>query len=393
MRLIVSHYGMKDGGDANGFTRNINLFSELVQYGYDITFITTQKKGFKFPYEKENRSGIDIIAFPEIFPLRFRKGGIGPLSTFLKMCYVTFKKARVVYSDTGHRPNSGLPCKLHRLIHNSIYLSDWWEHYSKGGIYNDLPKFNRLTIGQFDNLFEIKNRKTADGCIVISNTLKQRAIENGISKSQILLLNTGADITKIPFHQINSQKHKFKIDLDTFVISIIGINQEEINNNKDLISGIKTLNAKGKKTVLLTTGNLKEEIIDKHEIAKYWIHFEWVPYEEFSEIISCTDLFSLIQIDNLRNRSRFPNKFGDYLSAGRPIITNAVGDLKDYADKYPQYFYVVNNNQQSIMSKLELAYDDWSLNKIDYAKIREIANENSWNERADRLDKFIKKLM
>ena len=147
MKLIVSHYGMLDGGDANGFTRNINLFSELVNFDYDITFITTQKKGFKLPYHKEFRSGVKIIAFPEIFPSRFRKGGIAPISTILKLLYVSFTKADVVYSDTGHRPNSGLPCKINRLFYNSVYISDWWEHYSIGGIYDDLPLLNQYSIG------------------------------------------------------------------------------------------------------------------------------------------------------------------------------------------------------------------------------------------------------
>jgi len=392
MKLIVSHYGMLNGGDANGFTRNINLFSELVNFGYKITFITTQKKGFKFPYYKENRAGIEIIAFPEIFPTRFRKGGIGPLSTLLKIIYIIFKKADVVYSDTGHRPNSGLPCLVHRFFHKSVYISDWWEHYSKGGIYDDLPLLNQYTIGAFDNFNEVRNRKSADGCITISHALKQRAIKNNIHDSRILLLNAGADTSKIPFHKVNSQKSKFSIESDTFVVSIIGINQDEITNNDALIKAIGTLNNSGKKVKLLTTGNLNPQIVENSSISEYWRHFEWIPYEEFSEVISCADIFSLIQIDNLRNNSRFPNKFGDYLSAGRPVITNAVGDLKIYSDKYPNFFYVVEDNDKNVLMMLEKAYHDWKSNHIDYESIRELAINNSWIKRAQKLDEFIKKI-
>ena len=392
MKLLVSHYGMLDGGDANGFTRNINLFSELVNFGYEITFITTQKKGFKFPYHKEYRSGVKIIAFPEVFPLRFRKGGIAPLSTILKLLFAIFNKVDVVYSDTGHRPNSGLPCKINRLFYNSIYISDWWEHYSKGGIYDDLPLLNQYTIGAFDNFNEVRNRKSADGCITISQTLKKRALEKNIEASRILVLNTGADVSKIPFHSVNSLKTKYGIEKATFVVSIIGINKDEINNNIALLKAIGRMNNSGKRVKLLTTGNLDRQIIKDSPITDYWIHFEWIPYEEFSEVISCADIFSLIQINNLRNNSRFPNKFGDYISAGRPIITNSVGDLKYYSDNYPDFFYVVKESEEDVFLKLEKAYDDWSNNKIKYESIRELAINNSWIKRADKLNKFIKKL-
>lgn len=384
---------MIDGGDANGFTRNINLFSELVSFGYEVVFLTTQKNRLKFPYYTEIRSGVRILAFPEFFPKRFRKGGLSPLSTILKLGYVLFKKADVIYSDMGHRPNSGLPCILHRLIHSSIYLSDWWEHYSKGGIYNDLPKINRLTMGNFDNLFEVRNRKIADGCICISHNLRNRAISNGILNSQLLLLNPGCDTFKIPFKNINSQKFKFDINKDVFVVSIIGINKEEILNNEYLLQSISSLNQIGKKVILLTTGTLDKQVIKNSYISNFWLHFEWLSYKEFCQVISCADIFSLIQIENLRNQSRFPNKFGDYLSAGRPIISNVVGDLKNYSEKYPEYFYVVENNYKSVLQKLTLAYDQWKSNKIDYKKIRDVAKMHSWKERASDLNSFIKKLL
>ena len=388
--MFVSHYGIKDGGDANGFSRNINLFSELVKFGYEIEFLTTQKTGFKFPYTKEIRSGVTIIAFPEFFPLRFRKGGISPLSTFIKMCYTLFNKADIVYSDTGHRPNSGWPCYVNRFFHKSLYFSDWWEHYSKGGIYDDLPIPNKLTMGQFDNLFEIKNRTLADGCIVISRTLKKRAIVNRISESNILLLNTGSDVTNIPFFKINSQKEKFGISKDTFVIGIVGINREEINNNKYLVEGVKYLNDLGKKTILLTTGNIGNEVIENSIIADKWVHFEWIPYEKFSVVISCADNFALMQIDNLRNRSRFPNKFGDYLSAGRPIISNLIGDLKYYANEFPECFYVVEN--EKAFDVLLKAHEEWKNKSVNYEGIRKFAENNSWNNRASLLNDFIKKI-
>ena len=392
MKLIFSHYGMLDGGDANGFTRNINFLREFAGLDHQVVFLTTQKRGFKFPYKKEVRSNVEIVAFPEIFPSRFRKGGIGPLSTLLKIIFVIFQKADIVYSDTGHRPSAGLPCLVHRFIYNSVYIADWWEHYAKGGIYDDLPKINQKTIGAYDNMFEVRHRKKADGCVVISHQLKNRAISEGISDAKILVLNTGADTSKIPYLDINSSKAENNIDPDTFVVSIIGVNKDEIANNEHILSSIKKLNENNKNTYLLTTGNLNKQVIEDSIIPNSWVHYEWIPYDQFAEIISCADLFSLIQIDNLRNASRFPNKFGDYISAGRPVITNSIGDLKIYSKEKPQFFYEVENNFESVYNKLNNAYDDWKNNKIDYKEIRAFAEQNSWNNRAERFNNFINKL-
>ena len=97
-----------------------------------------------------------------------------------------------------------------------------------------------------------------------------------------------------------------------------------------------------------------------------------------------------MQIDNLRNRSRFPNKFGDYLSAGRPIISNMVGDLKYYANEFPEYFYFVENEKE--FDILLRAYDEWKNKSVDYEGIRKFAENNSWNNRASLLNDFIIKI-
>jgi glycosyltransferase involved in cell wall biosynthesis len=38
--------------------------------------------------------------------------------------------------------------------------------------------------------------------------------------------------------------------------------------------------------------------------------------------------------DKQANRGRWPNKIGDYLSAGRPIVSNPTGDIRDLFTRY-----------------------------------------------------------
>lgn len=391
LKIIFSHYGTIDGGDACGFTRSYKLAHGLVKEGHEVIFMTCQKKGFKLPFYFENREGVKIYAFPEFLPYSFRKGGLGTLSILLKIFFVAFTKADVVHSDTGHRPSSGIPCTIHRLIYRSKYFSEWWEHFGKGGIYDDLPRWYQLSLGSFDYLFEVSNRKKANACLPISTKLKERGIENGIPQDRLLVLNGGADIDKIAFNtsSIASKEH-FELPIDNFVIGLIGINDSEFINNLNLFNAIKKLIHQGVKIKVIGTGKVNPDLIAKHGFAEdnFLKIYNWLPYEDFAALIGCADLFSLILEDTLRNQSRFPNKLGDYLAAGRPVIANKVGEVAIYAEKYPDVFYIINDNEDEIVDKLKLAHLHWKENTVNYENIRNIAIENSWLQRAKELSKF-----
>lgn len=394
-KVIFSHYGTIDGGDACGFTRSFKLAKGLVEEGHEVIFITAQKKGFKFPYHYENREEVKIYAFPEFLPYAFRKGGLGTLSIFLKILFVAFTKADIVHSDTGHRPSSGIPCTVHRLIYNSKYFSEWWEHFGKGGIYDDLPRWYQLSLGSFDNLFEIKNRKSADGCVPISTKLKERSMQHGIAEDKILVLNGGADTDKIAFNTSSEQsKKQFNLPADHFTIGLIGINDTEFVNNLNLFNAIKKLIDKGYKIQVIGTGKVNPDLLQEHGFEQdgFIKIYGWLSYEDFTLLVCCADLFSLIQEDTLRNRSRFPNKMGDYLAVGRPVIANRVGEVDIYAQRYPEVFYIIEDNPQQVEEALEKAYTDWQSKAIDYHNIRNIAIENSWRQRAKDLSKFYNKI-
>ena len=392
--IIFSHYGTIDGGEACGFTRSFQLASSLAKIGNKIYFLTLQKKGFQFPYKKEIRNGVNIYAFPEILPYFLRKGGFGTISLFLKVIFVFLKKADIVHSDMGHRPNSGLICLLHRKIHKSKYFSEWWEHFGTGGIFDDLSLWKQQTIGRLDNILEVFFRVTADGCLPISTKLYERALENQIPYKNLLILNGGSDTSNILYNNDSTtHKKKFNIPDNCFVIGYIGINDSEFKSNIKLFKAINEFNLESKKIVFVATGKVSDQLISEYQLDKsQFIIFNWLPYNEFVELITSIDLFTLIQKNCLRNESRFPNKLGDYLATGRPVLANRIGEVEIYAKKYPSAFYLIDNQKEDLEESLLKAYDDWKNKKVDYQKIRKIAENNSWVNRAKKLNKFYTKI-
>jgi glycosyltransferase involved in cell wall biosynthesis len=52
-----------------------------------------------------------------------------------------------------------------------------------------------------------------------------------------------------------------------------------------------------------------------------------VPTASLGELLACGEVM-LLPFPNLGlNLGRFPNRLGDYLSAGRPVVTNTTGDV------------------------------------------------------------------
>jgi glycosyltransferase involved in cell wall biosynthesis len=53
-----------------------------------------------------------------------------------------------------------------------------------------------------------------------------------------------------------------------------------------------------------------------------------VPYEEIKHYLAAADVLALPMEDSIHDWARFPIRLGDYLASGRPIVCNAVGELR-----------------------------------------------------------------
>jgi glycosyltransferase involved in cell wall biosynthesis len=59
------------------------------------------------------------------------------------------------------------------------------------------------------------------------------------------------------------------------------------------------------------------------------IHFAGrVPYGEIKYYLSAADVLALPMEDSIHDWARFPIRLGDYMASGRPIVSNAVGELR-----------------------------------------------------------------
>jgi glycosyltransferase involved in cell wall biosynthesis len=124
------------------------------------------------------------------------------------------------------------------------------------------------------------------------------------------------------------------------------------------------------------------------EILKY-DNVLWVKYKEQTELPYYLRKFSAGIIPfkiNEYNKAVFPNKFFEYMACEVPIITTSLPDLQRFSD-----IVGYSNNKEQFLN-----YCTEALNGSFSEKIKsysQIAFENSWEKRAEKIDKALKEII
>lgn len=365
------------------------LAREFAAIGHRVTFLTSQYGEFTFPFRKELRDGVLLISFPDIVPRLLRKGGLGLLNIVLRTTYVLFHKYDIVYSDSGHRPSSGLACIVNRAVVGAKYVSEWWDYFGKGGMCDDQPLWYRLTLGNYDTWAEVFNKKIADGVVALSRFTRDRAMRIRIRDDRILVLHGGADTRPIKFVPSGNQKVRFGFTLKSLTFGISGINEHEIKDVEPFIIALNGLKSKYDINWFSTGTVLKKETRTRYGLGDEYHEFGWLDYSRYAELLSCADVFVMLLRDNAVNKARWPNKLGDYFAAGRPILANAVGEVGHYMKMFPQSFIPVEWDRVSVeRAIIGLLRHRAVLPELN-VKVRKVAEGVlSWEAKTRKLERF-----
>lgn len=104
----------------------------LADLGHDVTLLTINPKCSFFKINTIIYQGVKIKVLPDFFPAKMKSSGFAIWSTLFGLIYSMFHKFEICIADCGHRFTS-LPCKLNRFIYHSVYISEWWDFFGKGG--------------------------------------------------------------------------------------------------------------------------------------------------------------------------------------------------------------------------------------------------------------------
>ena len=186
--------------------------------------------------------------------------------------------------------------------------------------------FGKSKSAQRSNDRKIRMLKKLDGLFVISNSLKQYYIEQGIPEERIHVINMFVDTGRFNVEKTVSKEQyvaycgvvtygKDGVDIllkafslfyknhRDFKLMIIGrgANNDEITRLKNLLSDL------GISERVILTGQ-----VSPHEMPK---------------LLMNASILALARPDSLQNRNGFPTKLGEYLATGNPVVVTAVGEI------------------------------------------------------------------
>lgn len=195
-----------------------------------------------------------------------------------------------------------------------ITVVDNVEYWTANKSIKGLNRFDKYLYDKFYFHF-------ADKIICISNFLISKV--NRVGKIKILKIPSITDFDKFRHtgtYPIVKGKYflfcgsKVYSEIIDFVISSF-----EILNQRDLSLVLITA-----KTRCLIERIEKSQLMDRIKVMAD------IPYNELVNLYTNSEALIIPMRNNDQDKARFPHKIGEYCAAGKPIITNKVGEINNY---------------------------------------------------------------
>ncbi len=407
MRILFINHNLRDRGT---YHRAFNIACELVRRGHTATLWCASPDHWYRPQFDES-DGVKIVETPSWNPWINRDDGWGPLDLMWRMGHIPFESCDLIYAF-AHPPTVFLPAVMGRLLRRVPLIADWCDVY-RDGIFPLREKIRAESAQRVSGLQRTAERieenlewsflRRADGVTVISSYLEHEAIQAGVSSQRILRCHSGSPIGAI--HPLDKKMSRealrdkgFTFDDDSIVLGYLAsYNPDE----RFLLASLKTVVARYPKARLLAVcPEFSQSALDEYGIVENIVSLGRVPFNEIQTTLGASDILLLPLEDNESNRGRWPNKFGDYLAAGRPIATCDIGDIATYFPKKenPTSYEEIGvatpcNSDDYARGIIDLIAHPEKRNEMGLAARRLAEGELAWPKIAEQIENFLQRFV
>ena len=271
----------------------------------------------------ELSDGVKLTESPNLLDLVY---GLGPGYGIVGIPYRVIAVARDHF-DVMHtfesRPNVVLPAMVSRFLNGCPLLVDWadWYGFTLDG--SGLHERRSWPLPQLENAMEEFIHRKADWVTTISTGLRDRAVALGIPADRVRWIPSGAPVETIQPLDMISCRRELDISPSTYLIGYVG---SQVADLEILTPGLRWLR-RARPQVKLGVIGPPPSALRAPAFGDAVIPFGPAPFSRLPLYLGACDSFVLPLRDTVFNRTRWPNKFGDYLAAGRPILCSNVGDV------------------------------------------------------------------
>ncbi len=312
-------------GVGGTYARCYSLARGLTAIGHDVTVMAASRHRRLTPHVEETL-GVRVVEMGSILPKRFRHGGLSLLDLLSRIGYTARHHFDVVHTF-DHRPTVSLPAFIYRRWRGVPVVGDWCDLWGNEGLGAHRRGIERALLTPLDNFLERWTVSCLDAITVISTDLKRRAEVLGLPGHRIRLVPLGAGDDVIQPILAAEARTRLSLPVDAPIMAYSGYTAFGAKLLGE--SFVKIVQQNPSALLLLVGGRLKEleRIVAEAGMQERVINFGPVPYERLKDILACADVMLLPYPDQAVDRAGYPNKLGDYMAAGRPVVTNPTGDM------------------------------------------------------------------
>ncbi len=334
MRVLVLNHNMRERGT---WFRAMKIARGLWHRGHDVTFVCTGPSFYRprLRARSERWTSWESACWTPFLSEDF---GWSPVGLFQRLVKLR-GKFDLIYTFS-HKPVDQQTARLIRR-RGGFWMTDWCDLWSweRGGLLDfrlapkPLPKalrgfsgFVHRTAYVRDDSMEFAAPQRADGTSIISSWMYRFTREMGVEDERVLHLISGSDNRIQPK---DKQVCREELGLPAGSL-ILGYVANITPDNTLLEEALRTVMKARPETFLLSVGptwftddSFVARMIRQGRAKDY----QRQPFARIPEMIGASDIMLMPLRDHAFNRSRWPNKFNDYMAGGRPTATCDIGDM------------------------------------------------------------------
>ncbi len=320
MKILFLNHNYENFGT---FYRCYFFGKYLARRGHRVDLVCASRKNFDLRIKSRIvEPNFRIVTLPRIKLHEYHTGH--SLRAVINSVIVMIKDYDILHSFAVAQPATALPTIAARYFRNKPIVVDWDDAWGWG-----LADEHSFLIGRAISYLEREVPKLADAVTVASGFLKDASEKRGYKN--VAKIPNGANVDDIKPLVKESARVFLNIQQDFKMLLSIGHTYtKSINLMLDAFTMALQRIPDLKLYIVGNFGRQSEDIKKKFSTIKNNIVFTGEqPFDKVKFYLAVADGLILPMEDSVFEKARFPIRLGDYMAAGRPIISNAVGEVRN----------------------------------------------------------------
>lgn len=389
MKILMLNHNVKWRGT---FFRAFHFAKCLVRRGHEVTLVTISS-GNRFRFQKETLQGVDVLESPDLLS-GIGRSGWDPYDTLRRLPVATRKNGFDLVHGFDCRPAVIFPALAMKKAKRKPFLSDWADWWGRGGIVQERGRLLRWTLGPLETYLEERFRFRADAVTVTSRALQDRAAGLGLERKRIHYIPSGSDVETIRPLPKREMRKRLGLPEAGKVLGYVGFINYDV---ECMIRAFPLVQARFPEVTLLLVGQkyaVTRQLCRENHITRGIREVGIVPFRELPGFLACADVLLLPFTDKICNIGRGPIKLGDYMAAGRPIVTQPVGDLRAVFTEDEPIGLLAGDSPEAFATAISELLSEPERAEEYGRNARRLAEEKySWQKMTERLEACYESLL